>query len=142
VTNSALSETLLADLTALTGITTSFTSKSELMLNLSTNGGALTFVGYNARWAHSTRRTRTPSSQIACGIWFSMFFISGMSAGQWQGDVEFGVICPQDAAWLLGKGGAAARHRHQHCDRTEFELHPVVSLMVGLTALDPPDPRP
>jgi hypothetical protein len=36
------------DLTALTGITTSFSSKSELALNLSTNGGALTFVGYNS----------------------------------------------------------------------------------------------
>lgn len=33
------------DLTALTGITTSFSSKSELALNLSTNGGALTFMG-------------------------------------------------------------------------------------------------
>jgi hypothetical protein len=36
------------DLTALTGITTSFSSKSELSLNLSTNGGALTFLGYNS----------------------------------------------------------------------------------------------
>jgi PEP-CTERM motif len=36
------------DLTALTGITTSFSSKSELSLNLSTDGGALTVVGYNA----------------------------------------------------------------------------------------------
>jgi hypothetical protein len=36
------------DLTALTGITTSFSLKSELALNLSTNGGALTFVGYNS----------------------------------------------------------------------------------------------
>ena len=36
------------DLTALTGITTSFSSKSELSLNLSTNGGALTLIGYNA----------------------------------------------------------------------------------------------
>jgi hypothetical protein len=36
------------DLTALTGITTSFASKSEMALNLSTNGGALAFSGYNA----------------------------------------------------------------------------------------------
>jgi hypothetical protein len=36
------------DLTALTGITTSFSSKSELALNLSTDGHALTFVGYNS----------------------------------------------------------------------------------------------
>ena len=36
------------DLTALTGITTSFSSKSELSLNQSTNGGALTLSGYNA----------------------------------------------------------------------------------------------
>jgi hypothetical protein len=36
------------DLTALTGITTSFSSKSELSLNLSTNNGALTLVGYNS----------------------------------------------------------------------------------------------
>jgi hypothetical protein len=36
------------DLTALTGITTSFSSKSELSLNLSTNGSALTLSGYNA----------------------------------------------------------------------------------------------
>jgi hypothetical protein len=36
------------DLTALTGISTSFSSKSELALNLSTNRGALTLVGYNA----------------------------------------------------------------------------------------------
>ena len=36
------------DLTALTGVTTSFSSKSELALNLSTNNGALSFVGYNS----------------------------------------------------------------------------------------------
>ena len=36
------------DLTALTGITTSFSSKSELAVNLSTNGTALTLSGYNA----------------------------------------------------------------------------------------------
>ncbi len=36
------------DLTALTGITTSFSSKSELSLNLSTDGSALTLSGYNA----------------------------------------------------------------------------------------------
>jgi len=36
------------DLTALTGITTSFSSKSELSLNQSTSGGALTLSGYNA----------------------------------------------------------------------------------------------
>jgi PEP-CTERM motif-containing protein len=36
------------DLTALTGITTSFSSKSELALNLSTDGSALTLSGYNA----------------------------------------------------------------------------------------------
>jgi PEP-CTERM motif-containing protein len=36
------------DLTALTGITTSFSSKSELSLNRSTDGGALTLSGYNA----------------------------------------------------------------------------------------------
>lgn len=36
------------DLTALTGITTSFSSKSEMALNLSTNRDALTFVGYNS----------------------------------------------------------------------------------------------
>jgi hypothetical protein len=36
------------DLTALTGITTSFSSKSELSLNLSTDAMALTLVGYNA----------------------------------------------------------------------------------------------
>jgi hypothetical protein len=36
------------DLTALTGITTSFSSKSELALNLSTNGSALTLVAYNS----------------------------------------------------------------------------------------------
>jgi hypothetical protein len=36
------------DLTASTGILTSFSSKSELALNLSTNGGSLTFIGYNA----------------------------------------------------------------------------------------------
>jgi hypothetical protein len=36
------------DLTTLTGITTSFSSKSELSLNLSTNGSALTLIGYNA----------------------------------------------------------------------------------------------
>ena len=35
------------DLTALTGIATSFSSKSELSLNLSTNGRALTLIGYN-----------------------------------------------------------------------------------------------
>jgi hypothetical protein len=37
-----------ADLTALTGITTSFPSKSELALNLSTSRTALTFIGYNS----------------------------------------------------------------------------------------------
>ncbi len=37
-----------ADLTALTGITTSFSSKSEPSLNRSTDGGALTLSGYNA----------------------------------------------------------------------------------------------
>jgi hypothetical protein len=36
------------DVTALTGITTSFSSKSELSLNRSTDGGALTLSGYNA----------------------------------------------------------------------------------------------
>jgi hypothetical protein len=36
------------DLTALTGISTSFSSKSELALNLSTDGSALTLSGYNA----------------------------------------------------------------------------------------------
>jgi hypothetical protein len=36
------------DLTALTAITTSFSSKSELALNLSTNGSALTLVGCNS----------------------------------------------------------------------------------------------
>jgi hypothetical protein len=36
------------DLTALTGITTSFSSKSEMALNLSTNHNALTFLGYNS----------------------------------------------------------------------------------------------
>jgi hypothetical protein len=36
------------DLTALTGISTNFSSKSELAPNLSTNGGALTIVGYNS----------------------------------------------------------------------------------------------
>ncbi len=36
------------DLTALTGITTSFSSKSELSLNLSTDRSALTLSGYNA----------------------------------------------------------------------------------------------
>ena len=36
------------DLTALTGISTSFSSKSELALNLSTNGGSLSLIGYNA----------------------------------------------------------------------------------------------
>ena len=36
------------DLTALTGITTSFPSKSEMALNLSTNRNALTFLGYNS----------------------------------------------------------------------------------------------
>jgi hypothetical protein len=36
------------DLTALTGITTSFSSKSELAVNLSTGGNALTLVGYHA----------------------------------------------------------------------------------------------
>jgi hypothetical protein len=36
------------DLTALTGITTSFPSKSELAFNLSTNRNALTFIGYNS----------------------------------------------------------------------------------------------
>jgi|SRR5271165_2352971 len=36
------------DLTALTGITTSFSSKSEMALNLSTNRNALTFLGYNS----------------------------------------------------------------------------------------------
>jgi hypothetical protein len=35
------------DLTALTGIATSFSSKSELSLNLSTSGHALTLIGYN-----------------------------------------------------------------------------------------------
>jgi hypothetical protein len=34
------------DLTALTGVATSFSSKSELALNLSTNGSALTLMGY------------------------------------------------------------------------------------------------
>lgn len=34
------------DLTALTGVSTSFSSKSELAINLSSNGGALTLVGY------------------------------------------------------------------------------------------------
>lgn len=36
------------NLTALTGITTSFSSKSEGALNLSTNGGSLTVMGYDA----------------------------------------------------------------------------------------------
>jgi hypothetical protein len=36
------------DLTALTGITTSFSSKSEMALNLSTNRNSLTFLGYNS----------------------------------------------------------------------------------------------
>jgi PEP-CTERM motif len=36
------------DLTALTGITTSFPSKSEMALNLSTNRNALTLLGYNS----------------------------------------------------------------------------------------------
>jgi hypothetical protein len=36
------------DLTALTGITTSFPSKSEMALNLSTTKNALTFLGYNS----------------------------------------------------------------------------------------------
>jgi hypothetical protein len=36
------------DLTAVTGITTSFSSKSEMALNLSTNRNALTFLGYNS----------------------------------------------------------------------------------------------
>ena len=36
------------DLTALTGITTSFSSKSEMALNLSTNRNTLTFLGYNS----------------------------------------------------------------------------------------------
>ncbi len=36
------------DLTALTGITTSFSSKSELSVNRSTSGNALTLTGYNA----------------------------------------------------------------------------------------------
>jgi microcystin-dependent protein len=36
------------DLTALTGVTTSFPSKSEMALNLSTNRNALTFLGYNS----------------------------------------------------------------------------------------------
>jgi hypothetical protein len=36
------------DLTALTGITTSFSSKSEMALNLSTSRNALTFLGYNS----------------------------------------------------------------------------------------------
>jgi hypothetical protein len=38
----------ITDLTALTGITTSFSSKSEMALNLSTGGNSLTLVGYNA----------------------------------------------------------------------------------------------
>ena len=36
------------DLTKLTGVSTSFSSKSELAVNLSTNGQALTLVGYQA----------------------------------------------------------------------------------------------
>jgi hypothetical protein len=36
------------DLTALTGITTSFSSKSEMALDLSTNRNAVTFIGYNS----------------------------------------------------------------------------------------------
>ena len=36
------------DLTALTGISTSFSSKSEMALNLSTNRNALTLLGYNS----------------------------------------------------------------------------------------------
>ena len=36
------------DLTALTGVSTSFSSKSELAVNLSTDGSALTIVGYEA----------------------------------------------------------------------------------------------
>lgn len=36
------------NVTALTGISTSFPSKSELALNLSTDGSAITFMGYNA----------------------------------------------------------------------------------------------
>ena len=36
------------DLTALTGITTSFSSKSEMALNLATNRNAFTFLGYNS----------------------------------------------------------------------------------------------
>lgn len=36
------------DLTALTGITTSFSSKSELSVNLSTGANALTLIGYHA----------------------------------------------------------------------------------------------
>jgi hypothetical protein len=38
------------DLTALTGITTSFSSKSELSLNFSTNHSALTLSGYMPQW--------------------------------------------------------------------------------------------
>ena len=37
------------DVTALTGVSTSFSSKSELSLNVSTNGAALTMMGYVAR---------------------------------------------------------------------------------------------
>jgi PEP-CTERM motif len=49
------------DLTALTGITTSFSSKSELALNLSTDGNALTFLGYNAPVASLDRsNSNTP----------------------------------------------------------------------------------
>jgi len=50
------------DLTALTGITTSFPSKSELALNLSTNRNALTFIGYNSGvGALDVSNSNTPS---------------------------------------------------------------------------------
>jgi hypothetical protein len=46
------------DLTALTGISTSFSSKSEMALNLSTNRNALTFLGTIQGRAPSTCRIR------------------------------------------------------------------------------------
>jgi hypothetical protein len=51
------------DLTALTGITTSFPSKSETALNLSTNRNALTFLGYNSGVSGCPRRVEFQYTQ-------------------------------------------------------------------------------
>jgi hypothetical protein len=54
------------DLTALTGITTSFSSKSELSLNLSTNGSALTLTRSSGLSTISPTRPCPPTKIFRC----------------------------------------------------------------------------